>query len=132
MVQPERRKGEAGAGNVRLRQLLGGLCSKRELRTGETAGCRRQEFFVFVFEGGEITAQKETFWCWGEKGWDGWSGIQGQGAQDNLWPKWRRWSPIGMRSMRSTRHPSAGNQDPRPRGKSEGESGKKVSSDPSD
>ena len=53
------RKGEAGAGNVRLRQLLGGLCSKRELRTGETAGCRRQGFFGFVFEGGEITAQKE-------------------------------------------------------------------------
>lgn len=47
MVQPERRKGEAGAGNVRLRQLLGGLYSKRELRTGETAGCRRQEFFWF-------------------------------------------------------------------------------------
>ena len=58
-VQPERRKGEAGAGNVRLRQLLGGLCSKRELRTGETAGCRRQGFFGFVCEGGEITAQKE-------------------------------------------------------------------------
>lgn len=60
MVQPERRKGEAGAGNVRLRQLLGGLCSKRELRTGETAGCRRQEFFGFVFEGRNYSTEGES------------------------------------------------------------------------